>query len=155
MNIKKTANLVLNFAIRRLVEIFGIFISISGLALFLALLTYSPDDPNFRRSRQLSDLPDDLIDQQALELARRFREKSLNPTQVRSRISKAVAASFDQRQTYQKAEAARMEQKLKSIQAAITKRETLRERIIARRVDELLNLKLDRVPQSPATSADR
>lgn len=115
----------------------------------------SPDDPNFRRSRQLSDLPDDLIDQQALELARRFREKSLNPTQVRSRISKAVAASFDQRQTYQKAEAARMEQKLKSIQAAITKRETLRERIIARRVDELLNLKLDRVPQSPATSADR
>ena len=47
MNIKKTANLVLNFAIKRLAEIFGIFISISGLALFLALLTYSPDDPNF------------------------------------------------------------------------------------------------------------
>jgi len=47
MNIKKTANLVLNFAIKRLAEIFGIIVSILGLALFLALLTYSPDDPNF------------------------------------------------------------------------------------------------------------
>ena len=47
MNIKKTANLVLNFAIKRLAEIFGIIISILGVALFLALLTYSPDDPNF------------------------------------------------------------------------------------------------------------
>ena len=47
MNIKKTANLVLNFAIKRLAEIFGIVVSILGLALFLALLTYSPDDPNF------------------------------------------------------------------------------------------------------------
>ena len=47
MNIKKTANLVLNFAIKRLAEIFGIIISTLGLALFLALLTYSPDDPNF------------------------------------------------------------------------------------------------------------
>ena len=47
MNIKKTANLLLNFAIKRLAEIFGILISLAGAMLFLALITYSPNDPNF------------------------------------------------------------------------------------------------------------
>ncbi len=47
MNIKKTANLLINFAFRRLTEIFGIIIFIGGILLLLALLTYSPDDPNF------------------------------------------------------------------------------------------------------------
>src|SRR6056300_1091495 len=47
MNIKKTANLLLNFAIKRLAEIFGILISLIGSMLFLALATYSPNDPNF------------------------------------------------------------------------------------------------------------
>ena len=42
MNIKKTANLLLNFAIKRLAEIFGILISLAGVMLFLALITYSP-----------------------------------------------------------------------------------------------------------------
>ena len=47
MNIKKTANLLINFAIKRLAEIFGLLISVTGLMLFLALTTYSPNDPNF------------------------------------------------------------------------------------------------------------
>ena len=47
MNIKKTANLLLNFAIKRLAEIFGIIIFLAGMMLFLALITYSPEDPNF------------------------------------------------------------------------------------------------------------
>jgi len=47
MNIKKTANLLLNFAIKRLAEIFGITIFVSGIMLLIALMTYSPDDPNF------------------------------------------------------------------------------------------------------------
>ena len=47
MNIKKTANLLLNFTIRRLAEIFGVLISLAGGVLLLALLTYSPNDPNF------------------------------------------------------------------------------------------------------------
>jgi S-DNA-T family DNA segregation ATPase FtsK/SpoIIIE len=47
MNIKKTANLLLNFAIKRLAEIFGILISLAGVLLFLSLITYSPNDPNF------------------------------------------------------------------------------------------------------------
>jgi S-DNA-T family DNA segregation ATPase FtsK/SpoIIIE len=47
MNIKKTANLLLNFAIRRLAEIFGIIIFVTGTMLLLALVSYSSDDPNF------------------------------------------------------------------------------------------------------------
>jgi len=47
MNIKKTANLLINFALKRLAEIFGILISLTGVILFLALITYSPNDPNF------------------------------------------------------------------------------------------------------------
>jgi S-DNA-T family DNA segregation ATPase FtsK/SpoIIIE len=47
MNIKKTANLLLNFTIQRLAEIFGVIISLTGVMLFLALITYSPNDPNF------------------------------------------------------------------------------------------------------------
>ena len=47
MNIKKTADLLLNFTLKRLAEIFGILISLTGVILFLALITYSPNDPNF------------------------------------------------------------------------------------------------------------
>ena len=47
MNIKKIANLLLDFAIKRLAEIFGILISLIGSMLFLSLITYSPNDPNF------------------------------------------------------------------------------------------------------------
>ena len=47
MNIKKTANLLINFTIKRLAEILGIVIFAAGLLLLLSLLTYSPEDPNF------------------------------------------------------------------------------------------------------------
>ena len=47
MNIKKTANLLLNFAIKRLAEIFGIIVFLVGTMLLISLITYSPDDPNF------------------------------------------------------------------------------------------------------------
>ena len=47
MNIKKTSNLLLNFAIKRLAETFGILIFLVGLILLISLFSYSPDDPNF------------------------------------------------------------------------------------------------------------
>ena len=47
MNIKKTANLFINFAIKRLAEIFGLIIFSIGFLLLLTLITYSPEDPNF------------------------------------------------------------------------------------------------------------
>ena len=47
MNIKKTANLLINFTFKRLAEIFGIVIFFAGLLLLVSLLSYSPEDPNF------------------------------------------------------------------------------------------------------------
>jgi S-DNA-T family DNA segregation ATPase FtsK/SpoIIIE len=47
MNIKKIANSILNFTIKRLIEIFGIIISFIGIFLLISLFTYSPSDPNF------------------------------------------------------------------------------------------------------------
>jgi len=47
MDIKKTANLLLNFAFRRMAEIFGIIVFMAGSLLLIALITYSPEDPNF------------------------------------------------------------------------------------------------------------
>ena len=47
MNVKKTANLFVNFTLKRLAEILGVIVFCSGILLMLALLTYSPDDPNF------------------------------------------------------------------------------------------------------------
>ncbi len=47
MDIKKTANLLLNFTLKRLAEISGIMIFSFGILLFIALFSYSPEDPNF------------------------------------------------------------------------------------------------------------
>ena len=47
MNIKKTANLLLIFAIKRLAEILGIMIFVIGAMLLISLLSYSTEDPNF------------------------------------------------------------------------------------------------------------
>ena len=47
MEIKKIAKNSFNFAINRLIEIVGILVSIAGILIFLALFTYSADDPNF------------------------------------------------------------------------------------------------------------
>jgi S-DNA-T family DNA segregation ATPase FtsK/SpoIIIE len=47
MDIKNIANSIINFVIRRLIEISGILVSILGLLLLLSLISYSPEDPNF------------------------------------------------------------------------------------------------------------
>ena len=47
MEIKKLVNITLNFGINRLIEIITIIIVIMGLLLFVSLVSYSPDDPNF------------------------------------------------------------------------------------------------------------
>ena len=47
MDIKKIVNSLLVFAVKRLLEITGIILSLLGILLFLSLITYSPEDPNF------------------------------------------------------------------------------------------------------------
>ena len=47
MEIKKLGNSVLIFITKRVIEIAGIIVTVFGVLLFLALISYSPDDPNF------------------------------------------------------------------------------------------------------------
>ena len=47
MNIKKLGNSVLIFVIKRLLEIIGLIVFSLGILLFIALISYSPTDPNF------------------------------------------------------------------------------------------------------------
>ena len=47
MNIKDLSIKTLDFTIKRIAEIIGIFLICLSILLFLSLLTYSPEDPNF------------------------------------------------------------------------------------------------------------
>ena len=47
MDIKKLSNKVLTFLIKRLIEIFGILVILFGVLMLTALISYSPEDPNF------------------------------------------------------------------------------------------------------------
>ena len=47
MDIKKLSNTALTFITNRLIEIFGISVLIMGVLIFIALASYSPEDPNF------------------------------------------------------------------------------------------------------------
>ena len=47
MNIKKIVNITLLFIAKRLTEIFGFLILSAGIFLFVSLISYSPEDPNF------------------------------------------------------------------------------------------------------------
>ena len=47
MDIKKLSNSALLFVIKRLIEIFGVSVSLIGILIFISLISYSPEDPNF------------------------------------------------------------------------------------------------------------
>ena len=47
MEIKKLANIGLNFIIKRFIELFGLVLFVISIFLLISLLSYSPEDPNF------------------------------------------------------------------------------------------------------------
>ncbi len=47
MDIKKLSNTALTFITNRLIEIFGICVFLMGILILIALISYSPEDPNF------------------------------------------------------------------------------------------------------------
>ncbi len=47
MNIKKVFIIAYDFTIKKLIEILGFIIIVSGIWLMIALTSYSPNDPNF------------------------------------------------------------------------------------------------------------
>ena len=58
MNIKKIAEKTANFVINRLFEIFGLFLILTSIGMFISFLSYSPDDPNFiiKESQEIKNL---------------------------------------------------------------------------------------------------
>ena len=47
MNIKKIVNITLLFIAKRVTEVFGFLVLSAGIFLFVSLISYSPEDPNF------------------------------------------------------------------------------------------------------------
>ena len=47
MNIKTLTNAIYRFSLNKIIEIIGLSIMILGILLLVALLSYSPEDPNF------------------------------------------------------------------------------------------------------------
>ena len=47
MDIKKLSTAALTFITNRLIEIFGICVLLMGFLILIALISYSPEDPNF------------------------------------------------------------------------------------------------------------
>ena len=47
MNIKNFAQKIIDFAIKRIAELSGISLIAISILLFISLISYSPDDPNF------------------------------------------------------------------------------------------------------------
>lgn len=47
MDIKKLSNTALTFITNRLIEIFGVCVLLMGILILIALISYSPEDPNF------------------------------------------------------------------------------------------------------------
>ena len=47
MEIKTFFNKIFDFTLKRFAELIGLLLIISSILLFLSLISYSPDDPNF------------------------------------------------------------------------------------------------------------
>ena len=47
MKLKILANYSINFAVNRVIEIFGIMVLVAGILLLISLVSFSPEDPNF------------------------------------------------------------------------------------------------------------
>ena len=58
MDIKKIVVKTLNFVVNRLFEIFGLFLILTSIGMFISFLSYSPDDPNFiiKESQEIKNL---------------------------------------------------------------------------------------------------
>lgn len=99
-------------------------------------------------------VPEKSFDTVARKLAQRFRSEGVDKAEARKALTKVVASAFEQRQKQQTTEADRLAEKLKQIRDSIEKRNSLRDKIIERRVDELLdpNVEWDKFVPERASS---
>lgn len=81
-------------------------------------------------------------EEKALQLATRFRETKISVS-MRSELIQAVKKSFDARQALQKAEIYDYAKRIQEMQRAVDSRQLWSEKIVERRVDELLDPSLN------------
>jgi hypothetical protein len=84
-----------------------------------------------------------LLEQQSLNLAKQLRSQTSLSAQDKSRLAELVTESLDQKLQKQREAAASLRKKLVLIEKALQSREANRERIIERRVEELLDPNVD------------
>jgi hypothetical protein len=97
--------------------------------------SFEPDDPEMR------DLvrKDSEMDRQTMDLAAKFRQSSgEDRDKLKTQIADLVAKHFDVRQERRKLQLKRMEEELKRLREAITKRDGSTDTIVKNRISELL-----------------
>ena len=98
-------------------------------------------------------------DERSLAIANQLRGSAEKSDSELKELREAVEAAFDTRLEIQLKEVQRMQQKVSELQAALSKRQQIRQQVIDRRVDELLNPDIDwsrqTVSQSTGQSQQR
>lgn len=96
------------------------------------------------------------LESQSLDLAKRLRGQKNPSADEKSQLIKLVTESLDQKLQQQRTAAKRLREKLESVEKALQSREANRQRIIERRVEELLDPNIDWAslqPVSPSAKA--
>ena len=96
---------------------------------------FEPDDPEMREiSRKDSEM-----ERQTMELATQYRSaRGDEREKLKTQVSDLVAKHFDVRQERRKLQLKRMEEELKRLREAITKRDASTDTIVKNRLSELL-----------------
>jgi hypothetical protein len=79
------------------------------------------------------------IEQQTHQIADKFKQSKSTSESARSELQAVVRKSFEARQALQRAELADLAHRLQSMQQSIDMRDKVAEKVIARRVEDLLN----------------
>ncbi len=97
--------------------------------------------PTDRTPESMESLQDQYsrLEQQSHQIANKIKQSKSTVESDRNELQVAVRKSFEARQALQRAEVADLAQRLKSMQQSIEMRDKLMEKIIARRVTDLLN----------------
>jgi hypothetical protein len=93
------------------------------------------------------------LEQQAHQLADKLKQSKLPSKPERTELKTAVRKSFEARQALQRAELADLAQRMKSMQQSIDMRDKLADKVVQRRVEDLLNPNLKWDLTEPAAIA--
>ncbi len=125
-----------------------------GVSLSFQTITFSMEADRSNTVESLKQRYNEL-EQQTHQLANKLKQSQSLSEAQRTELQLAVRNSFDARQTLQRAELADLARRMNSMQQSIDMRDKLAEKIVQKRVDDLMNpdLKWDAGPLSGPTLA--